>query len=490
MQQHVRQGAQKNIRHKRSRTGCLTCRSRGYKCDEARPTCNECRRLGLSCEGYGLRLLWKEDAAKRGIAHGRTSLRTKGKRKHSSPAPESHQAYSNCIPASEAAAGSSLADSKAIPQAPRSLPGVSDQEASLLDHWIKYTSGTLSISWGCRERLLSSIIPLALDRTPLWMSIMAVASSHRDMWMPQKDITTLKWHCKAIGSVKRAILDPALCYADCTLAAILMLHIYEVDVHYCPDYQACISHMKGAASIIKARGKAATYHTTVSSGILISLFCHYDILATPSTQDDPLLSDNWVQVDTQTQMDSFLGFHGPMLRIMAQISHLAVVKRKYQAAPSPPASWEAGLKRQASMIESSILNFQLPTSCHIDSSSNQAASDLVATANAYRYAVLIYLYKSSIRPQRTPSACRVLCQTLSRLLWPLWAAGCEAVQPPDRRLVLQRLENRARKSRNMDQIVSMMQVVWRQKEFRIARNEKRIGCMEILQDTGNLGIVL
>ncbi|KAH8657198.1 hypothetical protein BGZ60DRAFT_142089 [Tricladium varicosporioides] len=37
---------------RRTRTGCLTCRRRRVKCDEARPTCNRCRTANFECEGY------------------------------------------------------------------------------------------------------------------------------------------------------------------------------------------------------------------------------------------------------------------------------------------------------------------------------------------------------------------------------------------------------------------------------------------------------
>ncbi|EXJ95344.1 hypothetical protein A1O1_00464 [Capronia coronata CBS 617.96] len=45
-------------------TGCWTCRLRGVKCDEGKPTCGRCNRAGLSCSGYGERLVW-EDARER-----------------------------------------------------------------------------------------------------------------------------------------------------------------------------------------------------------------------------------------------------------------------------------------------------------------------------------------------------------------------------------------------------------------------------------------
>lgn len=40
--------------------GCWTCGRRGYKCDESKPTCYNCIRLNLECEGYGIRLKWQE----------------------------------------------------------------------------------------------------------------------------------------------------------------------------------------------------------------------------------------------------------------------------------------------------------------------------------------------------------------------------------------------------------------------------------------------
>ncbi|CAI4524656.1 CPA_1a_G0028120.mRNA.1.CDS.1 [Saccharomyces cerevisiae] len=39
-------------------SGCWTCRSRKVKCDLGHPSCNECKRLGLQCAGYDIKLYW------------------------------------------------------------------------------------------------------------------------------------------------------------------------------------------------------------------------------------------------------------------------------------------------------------------------------------------------------------------------------------------------------------------------------------------------
>ncbi|KAH8807256.1 hypothetical protein F5884DRAFT_833042 [Xylogone sp. PMI_703] len=40
--------------HSRNRSGCITCRKRRIKCDEAKPSCNKCTSTGRSCGGYGI----------------------------------------------------------------------------------------------------------------------------------------------------------------------------------------------------------------------------------------------------------------------------------------------------------------------------------------------------------------------------------------------------------------------------------------------------
>lgn len=45
--------------HPRTFTGCLQCRRRHVKCDEAAGHCNNCKRLGLECDGYAQKATFK-----------------------------------------------------------------------------------------------------------------------------------------------------------------------------------------------------------------------------------------------------------------------------------------------------------------------------------------------------------------------------------------------------------------------------------------------
>lgn len=51
---------------RRSHHGCWTCKQKRRRCDNTRPECQNCKRLGLQCEGYEVRLRWGTGIASRG----------------------------------------------------------------------------------------------------------------------------------------------------------------------------------------------------------------------------------------------------------------------------------------------------------------------------------------------------------------------------------------------------------------------------------------
>ncbi len=49
---NARMPRSQKIRKRRTRTGCLTCRTRRVKCDEGRPSCKRCHDVNVECAGY------------------------------------------------------------------------------------------------------------------------------------------------------------------------------------------------------------------------------------------------------------------------------------------------------------------------------------------------------------------------------------------------------------------------------------------------------
>ncbi|CAJ2513783.1 Uu.00g019020.m01.CDS01 [Anthostomella pinea] len=62
--------AKKAIIRKRTKTGCTTCRKRRIKCDEGRPTCNNCLKSKRQCEGYNQRVIFKDPLGFAGSPYG------------------------------------------------------------------------------------------------------------------------------------------------------------------------------------------------------------------------------------------------------------------------------------------------------------------------------------------------------------------------------------------------------------------------------------
>ncbi|KAL6404575.1 hypothetical protein AUP68_12151, partial [Ilyonectria robusta] len=54
--------------------GCWKCRSRKVKCDETKPGCLACRRIGVSCTGYDANFVWVEDDGQINPSQGRRIL--------------------------------------------------------------------------------------------------------------------------------------------------------------------------------------------------------------------------------------------------------------------------------------------------------------------------------------------------------------------------------------------------------------------------------
>ncbi|KAK1716110.1 fungal-specific transcription factor domain-containing protein [Colletotrichum acutatum] len=61
----MRSSAHKTIT--RSRNGCAVCKSKRLKCDEVKPHCSRCRRLGISCPGYQKPLRWSPASRSPGV---------------------------------------------------------------------------------------------------------------------------------------------------------------------------------------------------------------------------------------------------------------------------------------------------------------------------------------------------------------------------------------------------------------------------------------
>ncbi|KAI9799521.1 MAG: hypothetical protein M1833_004043 [Piccolia ochrophora] len=71
-------GGGEHVKHRRTRSGCFTCRSRRVKCDEARPVCERCRKGGRDCS-------YPEPPPEKSSSSAKTKAKAKARSKADSP---------------------------------------------------------------------------------------------------------------------------------------------------------------------------------------------------------------------------------------------------------------------------------------------------------------------------------------------------------------------------------------------------------------------
>ncbi|KAL2210985.1 hypothetical protein CC79DRAFT_1319804 [Sarocladium strictum] len=132
----------------RSKTGCITCRKRKKKCDEAKPRCMNCEKNAVVCEGYHEKQLWKS---------GRERAEEDRMRKESLPS---------------------------ITMQPL-FHGVETLEDKITwKHYVNHFSNVLTVEGEAKNAFKDIMLQLALQHQGLMHSILAVSSKHMDFAAP------------------------------------------------------------------------------------------------------------------------------------------------------------------------------------------------------------------------------------------------------------------------------------------------------------------
>ncbi|KAK1753043.1 transcriptional regulatory protein moc3 [Echria macrotheca] len=132
----------------RSKTGCLTCRKRKKKCDEAKPRCLNCEKNSVICEGYPEKQIWKS-----------------GK----------ERAEEECM---------RICNLSMMAVQPI-FPGLETVEDRIFwKHYNEHLSTVLTVEGEHKNAFKDMMIPLAVKNQGLMHSILSLASKHIDFDTP------------------------------------------------------------------------------------------------------------------------------------------------------------------------------------------------------------------------------------------------------------------------------------------------------------------
>lgn len=287
-QQRSSQPATDQKKHKRTRSGCFTCRSRRIKCDEGRPVCDRCRKGSRDCvypphttastskagarsrsksKGPGPRtqgsdspnqgdnddtraldtIADDEEDEEHSVESGsRARIRSSPSKRHGSTQSLSAGGrqpaeLSSSSPSTEA---SSRLDSMSTrsgsvglyPQEQGTSHLTEDLRFYLIFHQEVLTFRHYLLRNWCDRFVHQTITELALQYEPLLYAVVGFAAYHYCVQSGNgKLFTFLKYYNKAM-TLLRESLSSGEKHTEATLATVLVLTTFEVRSQYCPTY--------------------------------------------------------------------------------------------------------------------------------------------------------------------------------------------------------------------------------------------------------------
>ncbi|KAH5115347.1 hypothetical protein HBI38_096120 [Parastagonospora nodorum] len=464
--------------HKRTRTGCWTCREAGYKCDEQKPFCGRCMRLKITCKGYGVKLKWQDDniatpAKKPRRAKRKTNLERSVVRSPGSVVSFASRSGFSTSPRDHASPGSSYSlplgsfastpgpftsprDFVGSPASMHSFPIVaspsfvidmSTSDRWLLQYWVQRLSSLISVA---PRKDYASPFQLHLtamihDSSALRSTVLSMAANHLALSSNDSSwkIHAFRHQQDAIHELQDVIQDPNLAITEPALATVLMMQV-SARLFGDDDDASVANHLAGAKAMITRRGNLDRWSTPSSTKFLLSLFAYHDILSSVSRGARPLADHdaNFAAVEGEPEMESI----AKVLLAVARISQLqhAIKARKTDVNDMALSEEENATGRD---IQQSLLAMEFP-------SGSGTTSDISSTAEAYRHAAFIYLYRTWLdigapNPISMDHVQRCLeyiqqvhvdSSLTSAHIWPLFTAGCEAIDSAYRQFVRDRFE--------------------------------------------------
>ncbi|KAK4992667.1 hypothetical protein LTR50_001001 [Elasticomyces elasticus] len=344
-------------------------------------------------------------------------------------------------------------------------------------HFLNHTARIL-VPHDCPENPLRHVLPQMAVRNPNLLNLLlAYSASHRARLLdhPEPANRIAMWVQDVFPSLRRAIKDSNEQVSDANLATAIMLASLEI---VSPNtFEVPISwqdHLQMARKIIGDRGGPRYIRRTGKVPYFLSCwFAYLDVLGTLSgnkygqslrgiywTDDDPGTEDDF-------QIDCLLGFTNRCIGLLAEIAELARVcdQQRAELNSNSRLDWSPD---QSTLNAAMQLKGQLKESReHVNGCSHRhpeidqpddAAWDsheIYATNEAFHWAGLIYLERRVLgRPSsgsEVQDAIRAIVGALDRvrkgstaeacLIFPMFMAGCEAIDCGHRDKIMERLRN-------------------------------------------------
>lgn len=300
--------------------------------------------------------------------------------------------------------------------------------------------------------------------------------------------TTLRFEAykhqhEAIHLLQEAIQDPHQADADPTLATVMMMQI-SARLFNNEEEAHAANHLFGAKAMIARRRVQSNNSISSSAKFLNSLYAYHDILSSVSRGSSPLDAHGaeFTAIEGSAEMSSI----AKILQVVARISYYheaAKAERLFsQTSDLQGDNFNMGAQLQQTL---SNLIFDPDTT----------TPDISFTAEAYRHAAFIYLYRVWLdMGSPNPTTLKHVQECLAYIekvpvdsplasshVWPLFTAGCEAMNATQRHFVRKRFQAmyESRKFPSLNRVLRDIEDVWAVKDAEQMGGLK-VDCIQVI----------
>ncbi|KAH7372053.1 fungal-specific transcription factor domain-containing protein [Cadophora sp. MPI-SDFR-AT-0126] len=345
----------------------------------------------------------------------------------------------------------------------------------------KQTCGILSVKDGPTENPWRTLIwPLARNSTPLYHAIASLTAFHTSKEKPSLRVDGMEHMRKSIRALATGIENMR---TDEALATTLVLAFSESwDQHISTG----IEHLRGARILVNQALVSHKKRNLLGDDLarlrfLCNTWVYMDVIARLTSVDDDESDDFYNIVaplstpfdSNNTEIDPLMGCAASLFPLIGRVANLCRKVRRLQTN-------SIGIISQAIELKEAIVQWSPPSVLMIERPEDPTSEiqHALQTAEAYRYATLLYLHQavpeipswSSFRLAQKVMKLLATVPLSSRLvivqIYPLLAAGCEAESKDDRAWVKDRWASMASRMwiGNIDRCWEVHQEVWARRD--------------------------
>ncbi|KAF3009481.1 hypothetical protein E8E13_002935 [Curvularia kusanoi] len=325
----------------------------------------------------------------------------------------------------------------------------SSSDRRLLHYWVEQLSSLISVAPrnGEPTPFQLHLTSMAYGSAALRSTVLSMAANHLALQTsePSLRLQAYRHQRDAIHLLQNLIQDPQQAHSESALATVLMMQV-SARLFGEDDEASVVNHLMGAKAMI-ARRAVPEWLSSSSARFLLSLFAYHDILSSISRGHRPLF-DHDAEFEAVEGADNMRSI-AKVLLVVARTSQLqhAIKTRRESGAEHALTEEEDAMGKQ---LQQELLLMHFDVHQH----EIHHNPDISYTAEAYRHAAFIYLYRTWLgvgapNPISVEhiqnclayiSRIEITSPLTSSHVWPLFTAGCEVIDSGQRQFVRDRFQ--------------------------------------------------